>query len=383
MNQDTLNQTNADLTRWGSTAHQRRGFGEGAGLVRLLLILVGLFAAVLLADAAAASSIRLHEQAGTTDDQITLAQVAELKGESAKQLGDVVVLRLRPKQDTADLTLAQVREALAGAQVNWARLTLRGFTTCRITRMPGEQPVTVEKEPAAAVNPSRPINAEDPTKLEELIRRHLAGLLGVASADLVVDYRARDLEKLRQTAVVGRFEIEPLNRAILGRTTLRIRRHEGVDVTESMLLSVKVGRRVMGLVTTRELRKGQSVPAGAVALREVVVDDDRALPLTERALVAGQTAAVTLEEGEVVYPRHLRAAVLVKRGEVIKVATIAGGLVVRASAVALEDGGDGDVIAARNQNSRKRLAVRVTGPREATLIESDPDTQEEKELAQR
>ncbi|NBC10194.1 MAG: flagellar basal body P-ring formation protein FlgA [Planctomycetes bacterium] len=383
MNQDTLNHTPADLTRWGSTAHDRRRFGEGVKLVRLLLILVGLFAAVLLAEAAAASSIRLHEQAGATDDRVTLQQVAELEGETAKQLGDVVVLTLRPNQDTAELTLAQVREALAGAEINWARLTLRGFTTCRITRTPSEKPVTVEKEPAAAVNPSRPINADDPTKLEELIRRHLAGLLGVAAEDLVLDYRPRDLEKLRQTAVVGRFEIEPLNRAILGRTTLRIRRHEGVDVTESLLVSVQVSRRVMGLVAKQELRKGQSVPADAVALREVVVDDDRALPLTERALVAGQTAAVTLEEGEVVYPRHLRAAVLIKRGEVIKVATIAGGLVVRASAVALEDGGDGDVIAARNQNSRQRLAVRVTGPREATLIESDPDTRQDKELAQR
>jgi len=383
MNPDTLNQTHADLTRWGSTAHERGRFGEGAGLVRLVLILAGLFAAVLVAEAAAAASIRLHEQAGATDDQVTLAQVAELEGQTARQLADVVVLRLRPNQDTAELTLAQVREALTGAEVNWARLTLGGFTTCRITRTPSEKPVAVQKEPEAAVNPSRPIDAEDPTKLEELIRRHLAGLLGVAAADLAIDYRPRDLEKLRQTAVVGRFEIEPLNRAILGRTTLRIRRHEGVDVTESLLVSVRVSRRVMGLVTTRELRRGQPVPADAVALREVTVDDDRAMPLTERAMVAGQTAAVTLDPGEVVYPRHLRAAVLIKRGEVIKVATIAGGLVVRASAVALEDGGDGDVIAARNQNSRNRLTVRVTGPREATLIESDSQTQEDKELAQR
>ncbi len=373
----------ADLTRWGSTAHPRRRLGEGVALVKLLLILVGLIAAVLVADAAAASSIRLHDQAGAEADAVTLGQIAELKGAEAKQLAGVVVLTLSPNQNSAVFTLEQVRAALADHDVNWGRVTLRGYTRCRITRTQHDKSVRTEREPPAAVNPVAPIDAGDPTRLEDLIRRHLAGLLEVAADDLVVTYSERDLAKLGRTAMVGRFEIEPLNRAILGRTTLRVRRHQGVEVTETLMLTAQVSRRMMGLVTTQELRKGQVVPAEAVALREVLVDDDRALPLTDRAMIAGQTAAVTLGEGEVVFPRHLRAAVLVKRGEVIKVATIAGGLVVRASAVALEDGGDGDVITARNQSSRQTLSVRVTGPREAMLIDSESNSTPEPELAQR
>lgn len=382
MTEHTANSMHTDLTHWGSTAQDRPRSRESAVLIRLGVVLAALIVAVILADAAAAGSIRLLEQAGAAKDTVTLADVAELEGDEARALGNVVVLKLKKHQDRADITLAKVREVLAGAEVNWARMTLKGYTHCRVTRTASDPEVAVDQAPEPRANPREPIDAGDPEQLRALIRRQLAALTGVPEEELEISYLERDLAKLRQTRLVGRFEVEPLNPRMLGRTTLRVRRFEGLDVTESLTLTARISRRTMALVADQPVRRGRTVPAEAISLREVLIDDDRDTPLTDRALVAGQTAATDLDEGDVIYPHHLRAATLVKRGEPVKVATIAGGLVIRASAVALEDGGDGDVIEARNQGSREKLTVRVTGLREAVVIEKNSEKPGEQERVQ-
>ncbi len=368
-------QHDTDLTRWGSRDHGGKPRSDGAALVRLLLILVGLFIAIIVADVARAGSIRLHDEAGATARQVTLGQVAELKGEDAEVLADVVVYTLAEGREHAMLTLQELRSALDAAEVNWARLSLKGFTTCKVTLIPNEKPVIVDTEPVVASNPEVSLDAEQPKGLQQIILQHFAAMLEIGADELQVEFTERDQARLRQASVIGRLEIEPLSRQLLGRTTIRVRRHEGVEVTETMTFSARISRRSMGLVLTEPVRRGQLIAAESLELREVLIDSERVDPMTERALIDGQVAAADLKAGDVLEPRHLRPMVLIKRGESIKVRSLAGGLVVRVSATALEAGGRDDVITVRNQTSRETLSVRVIGPREAVVVgegESDP-----------
>ncbi len=361
-------QHDADLTRWGSTCHAGRERSEGASVARLLMLMVGLLGVILVTQIAAADSIRLHEQAGATSLEVTLAQVAELEGPTAREHSDLVVYRLQAGQETGVVTLEELRAVLSAADVNWARTSLKGYKSCRLTLIPKQTPVIVDADPVVASNPEAALDSEQPIRLEQIIVRHLAAMLGVSEDSLSVVFAERDLPRLHAASLAGRLEIEPLNPQVLGRCTIRVRRHEGVEVTETLTFSAVVSKRMMGLVVTQPVRKGDPIEGGVLELREVLVNDNRSEPLTDRAMVSGQAAAFDLAAGEVLSPRHLRPVVLIKRGESIKVRSTAGGMVVRINATALEAGGRDDIITVRNQTSRQALSVQVIGPREAVVV---------------
>jgi len=365
----------ADLTRWGSTRRPRGGRSDGgAALARLGLLLVGLLGAIVFANVAAADQVRLLDAAGATGDRVTLAQVAELEGDAAVALGDLVVYELARTQDHGTVTLKRVRQVLDHAEVNWARLSLKGFAACAITRVPAEKPVIEAPVKPIAANPVAPVTTEQPTVLAEVITAHLAGMLGVDVDELHVEFAERDRAALAAASLDGRLEIEPTNRRVLGRSTLRVRRYEGVELTQTMVFTAHVSRRALALVATEPVRRGEPIVEAEVELREALIDDDRVEPITDRSLVAGQTAARSLDAGQVITPQHLQPVLLVKRGQVVKVRSLAGALVVRVNALALEDGGRGDVVRVRNQTSREEFIVRVTGSREAMAVS---DTEQE------
>jgi flagella basal body P-ring formation protein FlgA len=60
--------------------------------------------------------------------------------------------------------------------------------------------------------------------------------------------------------------------------------------------------------------------------------------------------------------------VLVKRGEVITISSQAGGIRVRTTARAREDGARGDLVQVESLETRERFEVRVVGPREAAVF---------------
>jgi len=362
-----------DLTHWGSTTRTRSTRREGgAVLARLGLLLFGLLVAIIFAHAAAADAVRLLDAAGATGDRVTLGQVAELEGDDAKALASLVIYELGKTQDRGTVTLEHVRRVLDAADVNWARVTLKGFESCAITRIPAQKTVAEAQDKEAAANPTKPVAIDHPTGLADLIAAQLAAMADLEVDALHVEYAERDLETLAGASVAGRLEIEPTNRRVLGRTTIRVRRYEGVDLTQTLTFSAHVSRRVLALVATEPVRRGQAIDPNQVELREALIDDGHTEPITDRALVAGQTAALRIHAGEVISPRHLRPVLLVKRGQVVKVRSMAGALVVRISAVALEDGGRDEVIRVRNQSSREELSVRVTGAREAVALGDEP-----------
>ena len=65
---------------------------------------------------------------------------------------------------------------------------------------------------------------------------------------------------------------------------------------------------------------------------------------------------------------EVQSPLLVKRGELITVASQGGGIRVRTSAQALQDGAHGDLMQVESPDSKQRYDARIVGLREATVF---------------
>ncbi len=84
--------------------------------------------------------------------------------------------------------------------------------------------------------------------------------------------------------------------------------------------------------------------------------------------IIGMEARKPLQANEVVLADQVQSPVVVKRGELITIGSQSGGIRVRTSAKALQDGAQGDLIAVESLESKQRYDARVVGLREAAIF---------------
>jgi flagella basal body P-ring formation protein FlgA len=124
-------------------------------------------------------------------------------------------------------------------------------------------------------------------------------------------------------------------------------------------VTAQVELAVRAWVAARRLRRGDDVRAEDV--REVELSS-RQLPqgaLLDASAAIGKRAARAVPEGAVWRAAWLETAHLVRRGDLVPLVFMAGGLRIEARGRALEDGSAGAVIRVQNADSRRELAGRV------------------------
>lgn len=334
--------------------------------------LIACFAAV----SAPADSIRMHDQAGSAGPGVTLGQIAELDGEYAQTLGDLSVGRFADRQGDLTVQLATVRRVLTEAQVNWADLSLRGRSSCVVTRLhapdadaqiANDRAVTT-REDLAVDQPNAGMTVSD-LLIDEIVR-----LNATDRENLEISFRTSGAEVawLNRSAAVGRYELESLSRTGLGRVPVKVRRYEPSGTIEETTLTAEVARRAEVVVVLRQLRRGEVFTSDNVGVRSVLLTSDHGQTVDRLDLMLGQASAAALREGTVVRADHVAPDVMVKRGQLVTVACVTGSLVVRTVAKASEDGVLGDVIAFRNEETRETFYATVSGKQQA-IIRSGTD----------
>lgn len=144
------------------------------------------------------------------------------------------------------------------------------------------------------------------------------------------------------------------------------------------------------VVAARPIERGAIITAADIELRNV--DLTAGGPLRRPAIVAvgdaiGMEVRHAIRAGEPLFFDQLRSPVVVKRGEVITVTSQAGGIRVRTTARARQDAAVGELVQVESLETRERYDVRVTGPREATILAvvlpPKPFSNERRETARR
>lgn len=328
---------------------------------------------------ASADSVRLLEQAGSAGPAVTLNQIAELEGEYADTLGELVVGRFAEGQDELLVQLATVRRVLGESQVNWSDLSLRGRSSCTVTRLrdAGDAAAaTIANDRAVTTNNELAVDqANAMLHVSDLLVAKLVELNGAAPDELKVTFRggADEVAWLNRSIAVGRFEVESLSRSGLGRVPMRVRRYDAAGTVEEATLTAEVARRVVAVVARRQLRRGEVFSSENVELQEVWLEADHGETLDTVDLLLGQTSASALREGSVVLADHVAPDVLVRRGDLVTVACVSGTLVVRTIGRASENGVRGDIIAVRHPETRETFYATVTGPNQATITAGQTD----------
>lgn len=345
----------------------------GATFRRMLILLL---AALVMAFgiAARADSVRLYDQIGVEGETITLGQVAELEGPAARALADIVLMTLEDGRGEYIITLDSVEESLDLAGVNWGLVSLRGFNTCRVTRLIEPSAPVPDQGQAVAVNIETPIDLHTTLTLRGMVEQLLAERAGVGIEESRVTFTQRDTKKL-DVPILGRsVEIQPTSMNTLGRVPIVVRLYEGRRISETVNVNATVKRTMLAVVTTGPVARGEIFTRTKLQVRECVIDDSSITPIADPSIMLGQESTVSLRAGQMVTVQAVRSPIMVKRGERVDVRCIVGRLVIRTVGLAAEKGSLNDSILIKNEITKETFYAVVTGRREV-VVSTDPRPQ--------
>lgn len=132
-----------------------------------------------------------------------------------------------------------------------------------------------------------------------------------------------------------------------------------------------IGQPTAVAVAVQPIARGSLITAADVELQEVEsvpASSSHRAALESLDGVVGMVARQALQPGSVLFTDQLQPPQMIKRGEVITVASQIGGLRVRTTARALQNGFKGELVQVESLETRERYDARVTAPREAAVF---------------
>jgi len=342
------------------------------------VVKIGLLA--MLACAAAhtlrADTILLRSSARATAP-VTLRDVAVLEGPDAEALGSAVVFE-QPgdvKLARVDLSIEDIRNALNGSKsdIRWGKIALSGDTCSLRITLEKKEPDPAEPEPAPApgpavklpVGPTWHIVSEmrDET-LRAAIGARLVSFLKAERSDVRVAFADAD-QALLDTPSVGRtLDIQPTGLGAIVPVMVRV--FEGEKVVAAGTAKVRVEQKLTVAGATRALHRGDLVT------KEVIFSESRWTTPGERlateAGILGSVVKNRIQPGELFLESDVEPAILVKRGDIVNVACLAGSIVMNTKARALANASENEVIEfAPLRNPKNRVTARVVAPGQAVI----------------
>jgi flagella basal body P-ring formation protein FlgA len=125
------------------------------------------------------------------------------------------------------------------------------------------------------------------------------------------------------------------------------------------------------VVAVQPIARGATITAADVELQNLASaasTSSRRAPIDSIDKLIGMVARRAIQSGETIFSDHVQAPTMVKRGDMITVVSQGGGIRVRTTALARQDGAKGELVQVESQGTGERFDARVTGPREATVF---------------
>lgn len=368
-------------------------------------------ATLLATGLAHGDDIRLRSSVRVSGDDgvVRLGDVAELEGEHARALADLVVADLDARAAHGrpiELRVAEIRRRLDDAGVHRGRVNLHGRLVVVRPRHAGNVAAMTTAVVGGADRTRRPRTDDDArthadvrplrdlvdtsTVLGAVARRMLADLHEAAAADdgpsaiatedlrLVVAPASRDLADRDAT---GRtLDLLPETSWLGERVVVTVREVRGGRVERLGRLVVSPLRRAIVPLAARTIGRGDTITAADLRVETTWLPPMLAALQADPESVVGRTATRRLREGETLRAADADAPVVVERGDLVSIACHVGGLVISLDAEAREDGAVGDHVVFRRLGERTEFEAVVTGPgraerrfRTATAIRNGSD----------
>lgn len=321
-----------------------------------------------------AGTVRLWASAVVVDETVRLDDVCELSGfdrETERKLAEITVSHAPEAGGSRIIHLELVRGALRAGGANMATVTLKGATTCAITRpaTPIPQPRTESARPrqVRSASGSAPGSVEprkvEPGTLRQAVIDYFNAELARYGGQADVVFHRTSQQVLDLSGPTYEFRIRRRGRVAIGAVKLEIDVIADGKPSQTIPLDVQVSmfRRVM--VARRAIN--QNAPVGPVDVEPMRLSFSRltGIGVENAASVVGQRAKRFIPAGTMIDPSMLEPVPLVRRGEFVRVSSITGSVRVVLSGTALQSGFLGDTVTVRTvDNKRVEFDAVVVGP---------------------
>ncbi|HVU64837.1 MAG TPA: flagellar basal body P-ring formation chaperone FlgA [Phycisphaerales bacterium] len=308
---------------------------------------------------------------------ITLADIAEIDPPTTpdgEKLAEIVVVA-NPVAGGMTIGVAQVRSAMDAAQVLWARITLRG-SACQVSFGDGggqnSDSAKTTPRPSLGLTTPQPVDLGGVPTIRTAIASRLLSLYEAGAQDLRLAFDAADEDFLNQPIGDRRVDVQPAATGASARTPVNVFIYEGDRLTAAKLISTQalVNRPVVN--ARGPISRGEAISPNAVeSTRQWVSPNAKPSVTAEEA--AGQIASRNIVAGATITASDITQPVVCKRGDIVWVHVLSGGMSVKAKSRAMEQGRDGERIHFKLDGSNRVFIARLCGPGRAVMIAGDGD----------
>lgn len=332
--------------------------------------------------------VRLYATAVVTGNQITLADLAEIRGEGAELAAGWAISLAPERGGSRQVDLDRVRKVLQQRGANLAYWVFRGSTRCKVTRPAAGYSSPADSHAPQTVNRALRSDADvagaddDPTgglppdrnTLAGVLREHIAARLAHLGGDPLIEYTSAVRRLLTLSRPTYTFHVTDREDRLLGFVSLSVTIHENGEFQQTLDVLARVSLRKPVVVAARPLNRGESIQRRDLALEPRVFDRLDEIGLTEIGPLVGQRTTRFIDRGKQLDVRDLEPMPLVERNDLVTVIVRGPRFEIRSSAQAQTAGGLGDVVELKNALTRNRgasFAGVVTGHK-TVEIRSEP-----------
>jgi flagella basal body P-ring formation protein FlgA len=347
--------------------------------------------AICIATTASAVQVKLREEVVPKSSVVRLGDVAEISSADRAEMRRLSAVPLMPAPASGTerfLRQREVADMLAANGVDMRAVQFGGAEKVSVKGGSGVAQAAFNEPAKVVTSPAGDRRAEvlagggGRIELPQLDEAQVAALNGILGR-IVSDY----LTSKTGSAPAGRVDCKVSNEQLAqlamsttapvctggaapwsGRQRLTLSFTTGKGPQQ---MSIVVNVSEPAIVAVRPVARGSMITAADVALQIVepsVKASGQRVCVDSLDKIIGKEARQQLQAGEIVYADQVQMPVIVKRGELITVASQGGGIRVRTSARALQDGSQGDLIQVESLQGKQKFDARVVGLREAAVF---------------
>lgn len=303
------------------------------------------------------STVRMHSESACT-----LGSIAEIVGVQADALSALPIDITPTVGEWTTIEVEQIRKLIKQTpSIRSGSVIVVGHKTNMTWRNALKTP-NAPADPAAQriLAPIEP----DPT-IGDRVRVWLAKRYGVSESALKTTFRESDEENLSKSAIGKMVQVAEIGSSV--NIKLRITIYDGDRFESSYTISaaVRVQREV--LVAKQDIRRSEQIT-------ETMFESDKrwypANKLPARATdVLGLATTTSLRAGDVITIEDVTQPIVIERGDIVSVRSIAGSIVANRRARALEDARDGEIFKLESIDRKERFTARASGRGQAVIAE--------------
>ncbi len=211
------------------------------------------------------------------------------------------------------------------------------------------------------------VSAEDiKARVSVFMEDHIALLQDDYGDKVRIEYSVNTLDaRLSMKDCPDDLEVELKSRNSIGRVNIRVSCNEQNPWSLYVPVDVDLYRPIVTTITP--VAKGEQLTRAELEMREMDISQLNGTYFTRMDEVIGMQAKRPIRADKPVIANYLEPPLLIKKGEQVQMTARSGGLVVKIAGVALMDGHKGQQISVRNNQSKRVVEARVSGPGQVSI----------------